>query len=51
MTIYQLERSHNIPITDETPLFNVQGVHTNIKEDKGLSNKRQGCKSMSVKNV
>jgi hypothetical protein len=40
--------NENIPITNESPLLNVQGIHTNIKEDKNLGNKWQGCESMPV---
>ena len=28
-----------IPITDKTPLFNVQCIHTDIKKDESLGNK------------
>lgn len=36
------------PITNKPPFINVQGIYANIKEDKCLSNKRQGCESMPV---
>jgi predicted CopG family antitoxin len=32
-------RTQDKPITNKTPFFNVQCIHTNIKEEKCLSNK------------
>lgn len=35
-----------LPFAYEIPLLHVQGIHTNIQEDKNLRNKRKCCKSM-----
>lgn len=42
---------YGVPITHKSPLFDIQGIHTNIKEDKNLTNERQGRKSMPEVNV
>lgn len=34
------------PISYDPPLFNVQGIHAHIKEDKDLGDKRQSGKRM-----
>lgn len=36
----------SIPVTNKSPFLNIQRVHANIKKNKNLRNKRQGCKGM-----
>lgn len=38
----------SIPITHESPFLYVQCIHSNVKENKSLSEKRQSCKGMPV---